>query len=83
MLNDCPNCEKLFDFDGFWEHGDPTLYLCGCGTILREEKMQLIVVPEKEVDLLGLEDQRNLYIRKDRWKNFETTREEDLKRFRR
>ena len=40
MVGSCPNCDKLFDADGFWEHkskedGVP-LYYCKCGTVFDE-----------------------------------------------
>ena len=78
----CPNCERIFDFDGFFEHGVPTLYYCECGKVYDKGQTvcSVVEVPIEEVDLTGIEGHpipkgryrtpamsRGLYINKSRW----------------
>jgi len=53
----CPNCKKGIDFDGFIEHGVPTLFYCDCGKIYEPGPNfgNLTEIPSDKVDLSGLE----------------------------
>lgn len=82
-ISECrnPECKKMFDLDGFGEHGVPALFYCECGKIFDLTNEGLAEVPIKEVDLLGLdgsyplsEDRydgdfmsRGIFIKKSRW----------------
>jgi len=60
MIGTCPNCEKAIDLDGFFEHGQPTLFYCECGKIYEGGNhplsSDLIELPIEDVDLSGLEE---------------------------
>lgn len=73
MMNACSRCDKLFDHDGFFEHGEKTLFLCPCGVFLDQDNQ---VVPSILVNRFGLKGQRGLFVSRgarlldSRWKRF-------------
>lgn len=52
MMTQCPNCKKGIDYDGFFEHGLPTLFYCECGKLYDKNMKE---VPKEEVDLVGID----------------------------
>lgn len=66
-VGDCPKCERIYDLDGFFEHGQDTLWLCECGAIYEEKGLfNTVEVPSETVDLSGLDGRRGLFINKTR-----------------
>jgi hypothetical protein len=86
-IANCTNCKKGFDFDGFFESGERTLFYCECGKVydMGPAMLSLVEVPIEEVDLTNVigwpipeelygtsEMSRGLFIKKSRWKKAST-----------
>ena len=75
MLGTCPSCNQLFDADGFYEHGVPTLYWCVCGTIVDQKGT---IIPKEKVDLSGL-NESGLFIKAARLKETDNQNDQSSK----
>jgi len=76
MFTTCPVCDEGIIYDGFFEHGVPTLWYCKCGRIFRDgqrRNLELSEVPKSEVNLtadfpeMPSVPERGQFINRSRW----------------
>lgn len=65
MIDECPNCQKPYDHDGFYEHRTETLYYCACQAVFDSDHK---LYSKEQIDMEGLTNQGGLFIKASRRK---------------